>query len=72
MSQKPKRAVHPVIAHLRKTRIDIGMTLDELGERSGYAGCHIWSMEHGKINAKIAMVADVAEALGLKITVAPK
>lgn len=72
MLSENKRQVHPVVQQLRKTRIALGMSLEELGERSGYSGCHIWSMEHGKINAKIAMVSDIAETLGMKIALVPK
>lgn len=72
MPSKTQGPVHPIIEHMRKTRQDLGMSLDDLGERSGYSGPHICAMEKGRINAKIAMIADVAEALGFKIILAPK
>lgn len=72
MPSRQTRQVHPIIELMRKTRIDLGMSLDELGERSGYSGPHICAMEKGRINAKIAMISDVAQALGFKIILAPK
>lgn len=72
MSQRPKRNVHPIIKQLKKTRIDLGLSLDKLGEKSGYSGNHIWHVERGSINAKIAMIADIAEALGMQIMLGPK
>lgn len=71
----PSRAsgpVHPIIEHMRKTRKNLGMSLDELGERSGYSGPHICAMEKGRINAKISMISDVAQALGFKIVLDKK
>jgi transcriptional regulator with XRE-family HTH domain len=52
---------------LRKERIRQGLSLEALGEISGYHGNHIWSLETGKSRAKIDIVSDLAQALGMKL-----
>lgn len=64
-----KRTVHPVISALREERLRRGLSLEQLGDIAGYTGNHIWCIEHGKQNAKIDVLNDLAQALGMQITV---
>jgi len=58
---------HPVMEELRKERIRRRISLEKLGEKAGYNPCHIWCLETGKSRAKIDIVSDLAQALGMKL-----
>lgn len=58
---------HPVLQKLREERVRQGLSLEALGEKAGYTGNHIWNLESGKCRAKIDIVADLAQALGMEI-----
>lgn len=61
--------VHHVMHEIRDERIRQGLSLEALGEKSGYTGNHIYSLEHGKNRAKIDIVSDLLQALGGKLKV---
>lgn len=61
------RLVHPVLQQIREERLRQGLTLVDLAKKAGYESNHIWNLEHGKCRAKIDIVADLAQALGMEI-----
>ena len=60
-------AVHPIVKRLREARLSQGYSLVKLGEISGYEGTHIWNIEAGKIRAKVEILEDLAQCLGMTI-----
>lgn len=60
--------VHPIVQQLREERLRQGLSLKEL-ELTGYSNQHIWQIEVGKHGVRIDVVSDLAEALGMKLTV---
>lgn len=66
--KKARPKTHPIIQALREERQRRGLSLVKLGEMSGYNDVHLWSIEAGKISAKIQIVSDIAQVLGMKIT----
>ncbi len=52
---------------LRHFRNEAGMTLDDLGEKVGKTGPYLSLLENGKKQPKLALVLDLAEALGVEL-----
>ena len=55
-------------AMLRQARTDAGLTLQQLAEQSGINYTIISKIEAGKRNPSISLICDLANALGLNIT----
>jgi transcriptional regulator with XRE-family HTH domain len=58
---------HPIVTELRNERIRQGLTLDRLGEMSGYARTHIGVIETGHQGCRIEIACDLAQALGMAL-----
>lgn len=64
---KPTR--HPIMRALREERVRQGLSLNALGKRAGYSGEHIGEWERGVYAPLMPSIADLANALGLELTV---
>lgn len=60
--------VHPIVRQIRDERIRKGLSLKALERLTGYTNQHIWAIEAGKHGVRIDVVSDLAEALGMKLT----
>lgn len=65
---KPRQTPHPIVVALKEERIRKGISLKALEELTGYCNQHIWLIENGVQGARINIVADFAEALGMELT----
>jgi transcriptional regulator with XRE-family HTH domain len=59
-------------ATLRNARIEAGLTQDELGQRAGVTRQLVSRVESGNPRGEVGRVAQVADALGYRLTVAPR
>lgn len=59
-------------AALRNARIEAGLTQDELGARAGVSRQLVSRVESGSPRGEIGRVAQVAAALGYRLTVEPR
>ncbi len=59
-------------AVLRTARIEAGLTQDELGARAGVSRQLVSRIEAGSPRGEVGRVAQVAAALGYRLTVAPR
>jgi transcriptional regulator with XRE-family HTH domain len=53
------------VLYLKEWRQRIGVTLDDLAEKSGADAAHILKVEHGHVQPGPAFVAACAKALGI-------
>lgn len=63
--------VHPVIAEMRRTRKDLGLSLPQLAELSGVSGNAISTWERGINSPSIDRLEVVLAALGLRLAALP-
>jgi predicted transcriptional regulator len=61
-----------IIQELFKARVTSRMSQVDLGMMAGYHESQILRTERGKIAPKLAMVCDLADALGLEVVLRPK
>lgn len=59
-------------AALRNVRIEAGLTQDELGARAGVSRQLVSRVESGNPRGELGRVAQVAAALGYRLTVVPR
>jgi transcriptional regulator with XRE-family HTH domain len=59
-------------ATLRNARIEAGLTQDELGARAGVSRQLVSRIESGSPRGEVGRVAQVAAALGYRLTVVPR
>ena len=52
---------------MRKARKDAGVTLLELGEKSGYNPSYLGEIERGKYAPRVTTVIDLADVLGISL-----
>ena len=64
--------VHPVIRALEKRRRELRITQRVLAARLGYNLSSVSNWERGRNQPSLRHVSDLAEALGLELTVAAK
>ncbi len=62
----------PVLRALDEVRVARNISLEELGERSGYHKQQVSAWLSGKVAAPIRGISELAEALNLELTVRPK
>lgn len=65
---KPRKTPHPIVQALKEERLRKGISLKALEELTGYCNQHIWLIENGVQGARIDIVTDFAEALGMELT----
>ena len=58
---------HWIVKALRAERRLQGISQSKIGEIAGYAPTHISALETGHQGARIEIICDLAEALGLEI-----
>lgn len=54
-------------SRLRKARLDKGLTLFDLVEKSGVAYMQLWRIENGTVNTSISHIAKLCDALGISM-----
>ena len=54
---------------MRELRTEVGLSVGQLAEKSGYSRQMIWRIESNKMNVKIGKIIGLAELLGAKVTV---
>lgn len=59
-------------AALRNARIEAGLTQDELGDRAGVSRQLVSRVESGSPRGEIGRVAQIAAALGHRLTITPR
>lgn len=59
-------------AALRNARIEAGLTQDELGDRAGVSRQLVSRVESGSPRGEVGRVAQIAAALGYRLTVTPR
>lgn len=59
-------------AALRNARIEAGLTQDELGSRAGVSRQLVSRVESGSSRGEVGRVAQVAAALGYRLTIVPR
>jgi HTH-type transcriptional regulator / antitoxin HipB len=59
-------------AALRNARIEAGLTQDELGDRAGVSRQLVSRVESGSPRGEVGRVAQVAAALGYRLTIVPR
>lgn len=64
-------SIHDLAAIVRGRRLDLGMTQENLAQRSGVSRRWVYEFEAGKPTAEIGLVMRVVEGLGLVIELAP-
>lgn len=52
-------------ANVKQARLAIGLTQEELAERSGFSQQYISGLEQGKRNPTIVSIFELAQALGV-------
>lgn len=58
-------------AVLRNARIEAGLTQDELGDRAGVSRQLVGRVESGSPRGEVGRVAQIAAALGYRLTITP-
>jgi transcriptional regulator with XRE-family HTH domain len=66
------RPVHPIVAQLRQIRIDRGLTQGAVARRMGRARRTPSEWERGNYTPSVEAAAELADALGMTLTLAPK
>ncbi|MGV9801200.1 helix-turn-helix domain-containing protein [Mycobacterium sp. NPDC003449] len=59
-------------AALRNARIEAGLTQDELGDRAGVSRQLVSRAESGSPRGEVGRVAQIATALGYRLTITPR
>lgn len=59
-------------AALRNARIEAGLTQDELGDRAGVSRQLISRVESGSPRGEVGRIAQIAAALGYRLTITPR
>ena len=59
-------------AALRNARIEAGLTQDELGDRAGVSRQLVGRVESGSARGEVGRVAQIASALGYRLTITPR
>lgn len=65
---RAKKAVHPIVDKLREVRIRQGLSLKAMERLTGYTNQHIWQIEVRRHGVRIDVVSDLADALGMTLT----
>lgn len=63
--------LHPVVAEMRRVRLDQGLSQEELGDLAGVSKTAIGTWERGTNAPAIDRLDQVLTVLGLRLTVAP-
>ena len=57
----------PIGQKLRDRRLELGMTITSLSEKSGLAVGTVWNVENGIGDTQVSTLQKIAEALGVDI-----
>lgn len=70
--QRVDRQLIQLGAALRNARIEAGLTQVELGERAGVSRQLVGRVESGSPRGEVGRVAQIAAALGYRLTITPR
>lgn len=65
------RGLQPIVRRLVEARIAKKLTQEAVAKLSGWSYGAITNMELGRVSPRLAMVSDIATALGLTLTIGP-
>lgn len=66
------RVVHPVVRELRRIRLELGWSVRDLADRSGWHPNSIYNIEGGShCHGSLPMLTDLAQAMGYRIAIVP-